>query len=169
NQNQAILVQSWIYDAFDRAILSTQPDGQNKVSISYDDSLWHTYQTNQHSISQTANQTYTNTLTNSLGQTTQYHYTYTPQTGFRLIKAVGAGCSTCDESTINHSFVYDDKGRVITRTALDSTNTAKSIHTTHISYDDTSNIKEVIDTPNNPPTDKPNNTPNPNPNTPNLV
>ena len=171
NQNQAILVQSWIYDAFDRAILSTQPDGQNKVSISYDDSLWHTYQTNQHSTSQTANQTYTNTLTNSLGQTTQYHYTYTPQTGFRLIKAVGAGCSTCDESTINHSFVYDDKGRVITRTALDSTNTAKSIHTTHISYDDTSNIKEVIDTPNNPPTDKPNNTPNPNPNpnTPNPV
>ena len=169
NQNQAILVQSWIYDAFDRAILSTQPDGQNKVSISYDDSLWHTYQTNQHSTSQTANQTYTNTLTNSLGQTTQYHYTYTPQTGFRLIKAVGAGCSTCDESTINHSFVYDDKGRVITRTALDSTNPAKSIHTTHIRYDDTSNIKEVIDTPNNPPTDKPNNTPNPNPNTPNPV
>lgn len=169
-QNQAILIQSWVYDAYDRAILSTEPNGQNKVSIRYDDSLWHTYQTNQHSTSQTANQTYINTLTNSLGQTTTYHYTYTPQTGFRLIKAIGAGCSTCDESTINHSFVYDDKGRVITRTALDSTNPAKSIHTTHISYDDTSNIKEVIYTPNNPPTDKPNkpNSP-PSTNTPNPV
>lgn len=170
NQNQAILIQSWVYDAYDRAIVSTEPDGQNKVSIRYDDSLWHPYQANQHSTSQTANQTYINTLTNSLGQTTTYHYTYTPQTGFRLIKAVGAGCSTCDENTINHSFVYDDKGRVITRTALDSTNPAKSIHTTHISYDDTSNIKEVIDTPNNPPTDKPNKPNNPpSPNTPNPV
>ncbi|MGK8265488.1 DUF6531 domain-containing protein [Moraxella nonliquefaciens] len=180
-QSQAILIQSWVYDEYDRAILSTEPNGQNKVSIRYDDSLWHAYQTNhytnQHNQStqnktnqnQQNQKTYINTLTNSLGQTTQYHYTYTPQTGFRLIKAVGAGCSTCDESTINHSFVYDDKGRVITRTALDSTNPAKSIHTTHIRYDDTSNIKEVIDTPNNPPTDQPNNTPNPNPNTPNPV
>lgn len=152
-QNQAILIQSWVYDAYDRAILSTEPNGQNKVSIRYDDSLWHAYQTNQ--TNQQNQKTYINTLTNSLGQTTQYHYTYTPQTGFRLIKAVGAGCSTCDESTINHSFVYNDKGGVIQKQTLDPKgNPTDGIL---IDYDDKGNIKEIKSTPTNPPST---NTPN---------
>lgn len=99
------LISRFAYDAYDRAILSTGKGDTHKISVSYDDKA--TYST--------LGDTYTNTLTNSLGQTTQYRYTY-DKTGIRLLSAIGVGCMTCNQSNVRYE--YNKEGRVIAKHAL---------------------------------------------------
>ena len=99
------LISRFAYDAYDRAILSTGKGDTYKISVSYDDKA--TYST--------LGDTYTNTLTNSLGQTTQYRYTY-DKTGIRLLSAIGVGCMTCNQSNVRYE--YNKEGRVIAKHTL---------------------------------------------------
>lgn len=57
------------------------------------------------------------TISNSLGQKTVYRHAIVGGQ-FRLLEVRGAGCATCGESNVRYG--YDDLGRLITTTRLDS-------------------------------------------------
>ncbi|TSB21768.1 DUF2778 domain-containing protein [Psychrobacter sp. YGAH215] len=104
---QPQLITQWTYDAYDRATSSTHKDGVKKVSVVYD---------NDTVIPTQANHIFTNTLTNSIGETTNYRYRYKNGEA-QLLSVTGAGCVTCGPTNV--SYEYDSAGRVTKTSKLD--------------------------------------------------
>lgn len=104
---QPQLITQWTYDAYDRATSSTHKDGVKKVSVVYD---------NDTVIPTQANHIFTNVLTNSIGETTNYRYRYKNGEA-QLLSVTGAGCVTCGPTNV--SYEYDSAGRVTKTSKLD--------------------------------------------------
>ncbi|TSB21670.1 RHS repeat-associated core domain-containing protein, partial [Psychrobacter sp. YGAH215] len=86
---------------------STHKDGVEKVSVVYD---------NDTVIPTQANHIFTNVLTNSIGETTNYRYRYKNGEA-QLLSVTGAGCVTCGPTNV--SYEYDSAGRVTKTSKLD--------------------------------------------------
>ncbi|MDN3442643.1 DUF6531 domain-containing protein [Psychrobacter sp. APC 3279] len=118
---QPQLITKWTYDAYDRATSSTHKDGVKKVSVVYD---------NDTVIPTQANHIFTNVLTNSIGETTNYRYRYKNGEA-QLLSVTGAGCVTCGPTNV--SYEYDSAGRVTKTSKLDDN--GQVIASTSTSYD----------------------------------
>lgn len=106
--SKAQLITAWQYDAYDRAISSSPSDNVERVSVAYDDDTV---------LPTKAGHIFTNILTNSAGESTDYRYQFSNGEA-KLISMIGAGCTTCGPSNI--SYEYDSAGRVIKMNQLDS-------------------------------------------------
>ena len=106
-QGKRQLITKWTYDDYDRAISSTHKDNIEKVTVTYDpDTL----------IPMPTGHTFTNIITNSIDETTEYTYRFRDDRE-QLVSIKGVGCSTCGEPNV--SYEYDSAGRVIERNKLD--------------------------------------------------
>ena len=124
------LISQWRYDAYDRAISATRKDGIEKVTVAFDpDTVLPTQ----------ANHIFTNRITNSVGESTDYRYRYRGD-DVELLSTVGAGCSTCGEPNV--SYEYDSVGRVIKTSKLDSQ--GQVVSATATTFDNLGRITKVM-------------------------
>ncbi|MCF9047114.1 phospholipase effector Tle1 domain-containing protein [Acinetobacter nectaris] len=122
----------WIYDQWNRAVVSEQADHVNYVKIDFDTNI-----TPATPVSRTTKDyIYKNTLTNSLGIKTTYQYEI-DGTQFRLLEVKGAGCSTCGE--VNKRYRYTKEGWISEMSQLADDRSILS--TILISYDSLGQIK----------------------------
>ena len=108
------LMSFWRYDSQGRAVLSSQAGGVNRVSVSFDPKL-----SGDPSavLVGMVSETYQNTVTNSLGQTSTYKFRlYGGQ--YQLLETKGAGCSTC--GPMNRRYTYNNFGKVTLTQTLDA-------------------------------------------------
>ena len=108
DNKQQELMSQWTYDAYDRAISATRKGGIEKVTVAFDPNTV---------LPTQAGTIFTNRMTNSVGETTDYRYRYRGD-DVELLSTVGAGCSTCGEPNV--SYEYDTAGRVTKTNKLDS-------------------------------------------------
>ena len=130
NKTKPQLITEWQYDAYDRAISSSHKDGVERVSVVYDSDTV---------IPTQANHVFTNILTNSVGESTDYRYQYTNGEA-QLLLVTGAGCVTCGPANV--SYEYDSAGRVTKISQLDSQ--GQSISSIATEFDTLGRVKREI-------------------------
>ena len=130
NKTKPQLITEWQYDAYDRAISSSHKDGVERVSVVYDSDTV---------IPTQANHVFTNILTNSVGENTDYRYQYTNGEA-QLLLVTGAGCVTCGPANV--SYEYDSAGRVTKISQLDSQ--GQSISSIATEFDTLGRVKREI-------------------------
>ncbi len=139
DKSEAQLITQWQYDPYDRAISSTHKDGIEKVSVVFD---------NDTVIPTQAGHIFTNRLTNSVGETTDYRYQYKKGEA-QLLSVIGAGCVTCGPSNV--SYEYDNAGRVTKISQLDSR--GQTISSMGTEFDAHGRVKtersQIVDQPSN--------------------
>ncbi|HCI76140.1 MULTISPECIES: DUF6531 domain-containing protein [unclassified Psychrobacter] len=129
---KARLITQWQYDAYDRAISSSHKDGIEKVSVAYDSNTI---------LPTQAGHIFTNRITNSVGETTDYRYRYTNDEA-QLLSVIGPSCLTCGPANV--SYEYDNAGRVTKTNQLNAQ--GQTLSSTSTVYDDKGRITKVIQT-----------------------